>query len=295
MDAYARVCQKVVKSRVQTSGRKLAAIMFTDIVGFTALSQSDEAQALEVLERHNRLLRPFFPKFNGREIKTIGDSFLVEFDSALDGTNCAIEIQKFLHDYNISTREDWKIKLRIGIHLGDVVRRGEDIVGDAVNIASRIEPLAEPEGVCVSEQVFDQVHNKISYAVEQLDTTELKNVRFQTNVYSILLPWKGRVSLSAERKTAELDRLRVAVLPFSSMSPDPNDEYFADGMTEELISTMSKISGLSVIARTSVMGYKGEKKKKIHEIASELDAGTILEGSVRKAGDQAANHSPTHR
>ena len=274
---------------VEESGqRKIAVIMFTDIVGYTALAQTDESHALGVLERHNRLLRPFFTKYHGREVKTIGDSFLVEFDSALDATNCGIEIQKFLHDYNISTKEDWKIKLRIGIHLGDVVLRGKDILGDAVNIASRIQPLADPEGVCVSQQVLDQVHNKIAYSMEQLEHPELKNVKFSPNVYTVLMPWEKRTvgsRLVEQASAEEVNRLSIAVLPFSSMSPDPNDEYFADGMTEELISTISRISGLQVIARTSVMGYKGSEKK-IDEIAKELKVGTILEGSVRKSGEK---------
>lgn len=141
--------------------RRLAAIMFTDIVGYTALTQADEKLALEVLERHNRIIRPLIPKFNGKEVKTIGDSFLVDFDSALDATRCAIEIQKFLHDYNISTHDEWKIKLRIGIHLGDVVHKNNDIFGDSVNIASRIQPLADPEGVCISEQVYYRVQKSV--------------------------------------------------------------------------------------------------------------------------------------
>jgi adenylate cyclase len=270
------------------SGRKLAAIMFTDIVGFTAQSQSNEFQALEVLENHNKLLRPFFRRYNGREIKTIGDSFLIEFESALDAVNCAIEIQKFLHDYNISSQEDWKIKLRIGIHLGDVVLKGGDIFGDAVNIASRIGPLAEPEGICLTQQVFDQVQNKVNDLMEQLEGPELKNVKFATPVYSVLLPWvakRARTLHIASAARRELDPKRLAVLPFSSMSPDPNDEYLADGMTEELISTVSRIADLQVIARTSVLPYKGGRKR-IDEIGKELKVGTILEGSVRRAGDR---------
>src|SRR6202140_4091021 len=123
------------------SRRTLACIMFTDMVGFTALAQSNEEQALRVLERHNELERPFFLKRRGKEIKTIGGSFLVEFESAQDAANCAVEIQEFLHDYNLSSTEEWKIQLRIGIHLGDVIHKGEDVFGDAVNIASRIRPL----------------------------------------------------------------------------------------------------------------------------------------------------------
>jgi adenylate cyclase len=270
--------------------RRLAAIMFTDIVGYTALTQTNEALALDILKRHNQILRPFFPKYRGREVKTIGDSFLVEFDSALDAVNCAIEIQKCLHDYNNSaTSDNRKIKLRIGIHLGDVIHEGDDIFGDAVNIASRIEPIANPDSVCVSRQVYDQVHNKIAYPMNQIEETDLKNVKFQTQVYSVLLPWEVRgrraSGISEGQQVSDLDRKRIAILPFINIGPDPKDEYFADGLTEELIATMSKISGLKVIARTSVMGYKGGEMKAT-EIAKELGVGTILEGSVRKAGDR---------
>jgi adenylate cyclase len=254
--------------------------MFTDMVGFTALTQSDEAQSLAVLERHNRLLRPIFTKFRGRVVKTIGDSFLVEFDSALDATKCAVEVQRYLHDYNISSREEWKITLRIGIHLGDVVRSGDDILGDAVNIASRLQPMAEPEGVCISEQVYDQVRNKIPQSLMKLKPHELKGVKFSVDVYKVMMPWENQVTLAPEQ-----DRNRVAVLPFANISPDPGDEYFAEGMTEELINTISHNHQLKVIARTSVGRFKGSQKS-VSEIGKEIGVGTILEGSVRKAGDK---------
>lgn len=270
-------------SDVRAGERKLAAIMFTDIVGYAALTQSDEARALDVLERHNKLLRPIFPKHNGREIKTMGDAFLVEFDSALDGTQCAVEIQEFLHDYNVSSRDDWKIKLRIGIHLGDVVHKSNDVLGDAVNIASRIQPLADPEGICISEQVYDQVHNKTTLSLERLEHSDLKNIRFATEVYKIILPWEKDRKDSPER--TRLDKRRIAVLPFDNISPNPNDAYFSDGMTEELISTISKIRGLQVIARTSVIRYKNANKG-IDEIGRELEVGSVLEGSVRMSGDR---------
>jgi TolB-like protein/Tfp pilus assembly protein PilF len=270
-------------SDARAGERKLAAIMFTDIVGYTALTQSDEARALDVLERHNKLLRPIFPKHNGREIKTIGDAFLVEFDSALAATQCAVEIQEFLHDYNVSSQDEWKIKLRIGIHLGDVVHKSNDVLGDAVNIASRIQPLADPEGICISEQVYDQVHNKTALSLERLAQSDLKNVRFVTEVYKIILPWEKDRKDTPER--IRLDKRRIAVLPFDNISPNPNDAYFSDGMTEELISTISKISGLQVIARTSVIRYKNATKG-IEEIGRELEVGSVLEGSVRMAGDR---------
>jgi adenylate cyclase len=255
--------------------------MFTDMVGYTALAQADEAWALEVLARHHKLLRQTFPKFHGKEIKTIGDSFLIEFESALDATNCAVEVQRYLRDYNTSASDKWKVKLRIGIHLGDVVHSKGDVFGDAVNIASRIEPLAQAEGICLSEQVFDQVRNKVSRPLVRLDPVELKNVRFPIDVYRVVMPWEEGLVQPQSQENAS--RLRIAVLPFANMSIDPENEYFADGMTEELIDRLSKVRGLRVIARTSVMGYK-KKEKKVSEIAKELNVGTLVEGSVRKSG-----------
>jgi adenylate cyclase len=278
-----RAARQLVEVQAEKSGRKLAAIMFTDMVGFTALNQSNESRALEVLERHNRILRPLFAKHNGKEVKTIGDSFLVEFDSALDATLCALEVQEFLHDYNISSSDDWKIKLRIGIHLGDVVRKGDDILGDAVNIASRIQSLANPEGICVTEQVYDQIQNKIESPLFEIEKADLKNVKFPIKVYSIQMSWDPKIGSPQTHR--DLDPHRLAVLPFSSLSPDPNDEYFADGMTEEMTSCVSMIPELSVISRTSVMQYKNQTKD-VSEISSKLKVGTLLEGSVRKSGNR---------
>jgi adenylate cyclase len=260
--------------------RRLAAVMFTDIVGFTAMSQQDEKQALEVLESHNTLLRLIFAKHGGTEIKTIGDSFLVEFASALAATDCAIEIQRKLAEV-----EDMKgspLKVRIGLHLGDVTRRGGDIFGDAVNIASRIQPLAEPGGICISAQVFDQVRNKISRPLLKLAPAELKNVRFPIDVYRIVMPREDSSMPSTYQETPR--SRRIAVLPLTNMSPDPTDEYFADGMTDEIISALSKIEEAEVISRTSVMQYK-KAAKPIKEVSRELDVGTVLEGSVRKSGN----------
>jgi TolB-like protein/Tfp pilus assembly protein PilF len=250
--------------------------MFTDIIGYTALAQRDERLALTVLERHRELVRPIFPGHRGREVKTIGDAFLVEFGSALDAVECAVEMQEALHEYNQGTNE--ALSVRIGIHVGDVVHKEGDVYGDAVNIASRIEPLASGGGVCISEQVYDQVRNKTPYKLVKLSPKELRNVAFQIDVYRMKLPWDGDL-----KTEDDYDRRRLAVLPFANISADPNDEYFADGITEELISTTSSIRGLAIIARTSVMRYKGEKKG-VEEIGRELGVGTVLEGTVRKSG-----------
>ena len=259
--------------------RRLAAIMFTDIVGYTALTQANEANALRLLDAHNRIIRPFLAKYHGIEVKTIGDSFLVEFGSALDALRCAAEVQNAFREHNAASPPNGRIMVRIGIHLGDVIHREGDVFGDAVNISSRLQPLAEPGGICISRQVYDQVRNKFELPIVPLGARTLKNVDSPVEVYSV------RMSEEREREHSASDTRRVVVLPFANMSPDPQDEYFADGMTEELISTVSRIDGAEVISRTSVMQYK-KSQKPIRQISSELDAGTVLEGSVRKAGNR---------
>ena len=259
--------------------RRLAAIMFTDMVGFTSLSQKNEALGLELLQEHRRLLRPLFPKHNGREIKTIGDSFLVEFASALEALRCAFEIQQLLNELDVNRPPEKRILLRVGIHLGDVVHSEKDVQGDAVNVASRIEPLASPGGITITEQVYHQIRNKFEFPFVSLGQQSLKNVHDPVEVYRVVLPWEMQLS-----NEPSLEKRRIAVMPFTNISPDPRDEYFADGMTEELISTLSRIGELRVISRTSVMHYKGTSKN-LGEIARELRVGSILEGSVRKASD----------
>jgi len=260
--------------------RRLAAIMYTDIVGYTALSQKSESLAMKLLEMHRSMVRPFFSKHSGREVKTMGDAFLVEFASALGAVRCALDIQQSMHEMNQGRPTEKQIQLRIGVHVGDVVHREDDVYGDAVNVASRIEPLAAPGGVCVSEQVYDQVRNKFEFPLVSMGEKELKNVSEPVEVYRIALPWEEGVPVGLA-----LDRRRVAVLPLASLSPEPADEYFADGMTDEVISRISRIDGLEVISRTSVMLYK-KTPKSIREISKDLEVGTILEGSVRKAGNQ---------
>ena len=262
--------------------------MFTDIVGYTAITQRDESRALQLLTIHNAMMRPIFGKHNGKEIKTIGDAFLVEFESALDATLCAIEIQQVLHNYNSdpSTAEDRRIRLRVGVHLGDVVHKDNDVFGDAVNIASRIQPLAGPDGICVSEPVFHQVRNKISVEMQQLDKVELKNVMFPIDVFRIILPWEN-VSPQPSAKAVETDSVkkRLAVLPLTTSGVSTEYEYFAEGMTEELITVLSNIKDLRVIARSSVFRYKGSTKS-VGEIAHELNVGSVLEGNIRMMGNR---------
>ncbi len=266
------------KETLSRSERRLAAIMFTDIAGYTSISQQDEERALEMLKRHNEILRSVFVRHSGREVKTIGDSFLVEFDSALAATECAVEIQQMLTEFNRTEKNP--ILVRIGVHLGDVVEEHNDIFGDAVNVASRIQGLAEPGEICISDEVYSLIRNKIAFPMETMTGVNLRNVQLPMNVYRILLPSPG-----GEITQLEWQSNRLAVLPLSNISPDPKDAYFADGMTEELITVLSQVRGLRVIARTSVDHYVG-KDKRISQIAHELEVGTVMEGSVRMAGDK---------
>jgi len=260
--------------------RRLAAIMFTDTVGSTASAQANETAALKARKRQEELVRPLFSTHHGREVKSMGDGFLVEFDSALDAVQCALAIQQTLHEQNLHASPEERIRIRIGIHLGDVVHTGADLFGDSVNIAARIEPLAEAEGLCITEPVYGQVRNKIPNRIERLEPRVLKGVQFPLDVYRVVLPWA-----LPGRPTVTPSVTRLAVLPFVNMSPDANDEYFSDGMTEELIGQLSEVPGLKVIARTSVMSYKRQDKR-LSEIGRELGVGSIIEGSVRRAGNR---------
>src|SRR5205085_8557191 len=200
----------------QTEQRKLAAIMFTDMVGYSALSQRDERLAQELLEEHRRLLRGIFPRFHGTEIKTIGDAFLIEFGSALEAAQCAIEIQRALAKRNADVPPDRRIEVKIGIHIGDVVHREGDVYGDGVNIASRIEALAGAGGICVSMDVERQIRNALEARFEKFGTADLKNISLPMDLFRIVLPWEQnsqvRSEIRREGQTSEVRKSRVGLL-----------------------------------------------------------------------------------
>src|SRR5216110_339017 len=303
--------------------RKLAAIMFTDMVGYTALSQRDEKLAQELLEEHRQLLREIFPRFNGTEIKTIGDAFLVEFGSALEAAQCAIEIQRTLAKRNADIAPDRRIELKIGIHIGDVVHRGGDVYGDGVNIASRIEPVAGPGGICVSMDVERQIRNALEARFEKLAPTDLKNISVPMDLFRIVLPWEKGSEVTGQKsqvrqissnkkwvaiavlavlafgiiwwslslahnnlasRAAEAPAKSIAVLPFENRSRDPDNAYFADGIQDEILTRLAKIADLKVISRTSTQHYKSAPEN-LSEIARQLGVAHVLEGSVQKSGD----------
>ncbi len=262
--------------------RRLAAIVFTDVADYTAMAQADEAGTLRLVRALEGLIRPVLALHHGRHVKSMGDGLLLEFPSALEALQGAVEIQRRIHELP-PTGGAPPVRLRIGIHLGDVEERDNDVLGDAVNIASRIESAAEPGSICFSSQVFDQVRNKVPYRLQGLGPTALKGLRSPVELYRVVLPWDGADRGTAVEGPSSLPRL--AVLPLANISPDAKDEYFADGLTEELIAVLSRIQGLRVIARTSVSHYKSTSRT-IAQIGEELGVTSVLEGSVRKAGNR---------
>src|SRR5437016_275232 len=252
--------------------------MFTDMVGYTALGQKNESLSLTLAEEQRTLLRPIFKRHAGREVKSMGDAFLVEFPSVLEAVRCAYDIQRATREFNITLPEEQRVHLRVGVHLGDVVESQGDISGDAVNVASRIENLADDGGVCLTRQVYDHVQNKFELPLISLGPKSLRNVISSIDVYRMVMPWDDAKAITA----TEHDTRRIVILPFANISPDPTDEYFSDGMTDELIAVLSKINGLRVVARTSAMRFKGEKAT-AGRIGEELKVGSLIEGSVRKS------------
>lgn len=291
-----------------TEQRKLAAVMFTDIVGYTSLMSRDEKEALALLQKNRGLQKSLAKKHHGEFLKEMGDGTLLCFQSALDAVHCAMEIQT-------SVKDDLDLNLRIGIHLGDIVFKEGDVFGDGVNVASRIEGLADEGGICISEAVNMLIRNHPEIRTVFLGEKQLKNVDQPIKIYSITdansvritekpvsEPSKKHVSLKIagaaifvlvlffvlyrivfEKADQTIDS--IAVLPLENLSTDPDQEYFADGMTDALIAELAQISALRVISRTSVMQYKSTQKP-MPEIARELDVDALVEGTVLQSGDQ---------
>jgi adenylate cyclase len=270
-------------------GRKLVAIMFADLALFTALNVRDEATSASLAAELKTLIAPIIATRGGRLMRLLGNSVLVEFPNALDAVKCSYELQVAAREHHISeTDEKKRIKLRIGVHVGDLVESELDSPGGADYMASRVQSFADDGGVCLTHQVYDLVRTRLEVPLESIGARVLKNVIEPVELFKIVMPWdRAEAARGApiSRDSFFPDKTRVAVLPFANLSPDPGDEYFADGITEELISKLAKLSELSVISRTSIMLYKN-RHLPISEIAQELKIGTMLEGSVRKAGNR---------
>jgi len=308
--------------------RKLTAILSADVKGYSRLMGEDDKATVRTITAYREVITEIVQKHRGRVVDSPGDNILAEFASVIDAVGSAVEIQEELETRNAELPEDRKMEFRIGINLGDVIQEGERIYGDGVNVAARVESLADPGGICVSGTVFDQIESKLPLGYEYLGEQSVKNISKPVRIYKALMdpeavgkvigekraePRRGqRVALavvtvlllivgglliwrvaspplevaSVEKMAFPLpDRPSIAVLPFDNLSQDPKQEYFSDGLTEEIISTLSKVPKLFVIARNSTFTYKG-KPVKVQQVAEELGVRYVLEGSVRRAGDK---------
>jgi adenylate cyclase len=308
--------------------RRLTAILMADVVSYSRLMERHEVGTLAALQAHrNELIEPVIAARNGRIVKLMGDGALVEFASVVDAVESAVEIQNGLRARNANIAPDRRIDLRIGVHLGDVMVEGDDIYGDGVNVAARLESLAEAGGICLSQQALDQVETKLDLVFADMGEQQVKNIARPVRVHKVVMmdgsppppalsrgrppprtvlatgvvaclifaglavfwwqPWQPTIERAVVERMAHPlpDRPSIAVLPFTNMSDDAAQEYFADGMTEDLITDLSKISGLFVIARNSSFSYKGQAVQ-VRQVAEELSVRYVLEGSVRRSGEQ---------
>ncbi len=270
--------------------RRLAAILAGDVAGYSRLMGVDEEGTLRDLKDHRAaLLHPKVAEHRGRIVKTTGDGVLIEFPSVVDAVRCAVEMQRGMAERNAGIPIERRIELRMGINLGDIIIDADDIYGDGVNVAARLEALAEPGGICVSRVVRDQVRDKLDFSFEDLGEQSVKNIARPVRVFRVdthIEETAAVPSTTAEAATlATSERPSIAVLPFDNMSNDPEQEYFVDGIVEDIITGLSRIKWLFVIARNSTFVYKG-RAIDIKQAGRELGARYVLEGSVRKAGSR---------
>ena len=268
------------------SVRRLTAILAADTAGYSRLMGTDEEGTHRRLQAHLReLIDPKITEYRGRVVKNTGDGFLAEFASVVDAVRCAVEVQRGMAKRNAVTSPEERIEFRVGINLGDVIAEGGDIFGDGVNIAARLEALAEPGGICVSRVVRDQVRDKLDYAFEDMGEQQVKNISRPVRVYRV------RDAVAVKSATAQPqpalplpEKPSIAVLAFQNMSGDPEQEYFADGMVEEITAALCRVRDFFVIARNSAFSYKG-RAVPMQQVSRELGVRYLIEGSVRKAGN----------
>ena len=270
-----------------TEQRRLAAIVSADVAGYSRLMGRDESATLAALKSiRQEVVDPAIVSHGGRIVKTTGDGLLLEFPSVVNAVRCAVEVQTALADRNTGIREDRRIAFRVGINIGDIIVEGDDIFGDGVNVAARLQEIAVPGGICVSSRVHEDVRDRLDTAFDDGGTQILKNIARPVQVWR----WQPGAAVSPKPAPSPTalplpDKPSIAVLPFENMSGDPEQEYFADGMVEEIITALSRFKSLFVIARNSSFTYKG-KAKNIRTVGRELGVRYVLEGGVRKAGNQ---------
>jgi adenylate cyclase len=274
------------------STRRLAAILAADVAGYSRLMGGDEEGTHERLKAHRReLVDPKIGAHSGRIVKTTGDGMLAEFPSVVDAVRCAAELQRAMIDREAGLPEDRRIRFRIGINLGDVIVDGDDIFGDGVNVTARLEALAEPGGLCISRMVRDQIRDKLAYPFEDWGEQSVKNIARPVRVYALrpeavaALPTSSGPPAASIPPPAVAPRLSIVVLPFANLSNDPEQQYFADGITEDLTTDLSRIAGMFVIARNTAFTYK-DKRVNAKQIGQELGVRYVLEGSVQRSGNR---------
>ena len=265
-----------------TARRRLTAILAADVTGYSRLMGADEAGTLAALKTvRSDLIDGKIAEHEGRIVKQTGDGLLVEFPSVVSAVACAVAIQRGMRERNADVPQDRRIEFRIGVNLGDVIVEGDDIFGDGVNVAARLEGVAKPGGIAISRSVRDHVGNRLDLIFEDCGQQQLKNIEKPIRVYHVLLDQP----MTVDTISGKNERPSIAVLPFNNMSGDPEQEYFSDGITEDIITDLSKVSGLFVVARHTAFTYKG-RTLKTQQIGKELSVGHVLEGSVRKAGQR---------
>jgi TolB-like protein len=267
------------------STRRLAAILAADIVGYSRLMGLDEAGTAQALRDHRAAVDPLITQHGGRVVKTSGDGLLIEFGSVVGTVECALALQELAAERNAAIAIDRRMEWRIGVHLGDVLIEGDDILGDGVNIAARLEGIAEPGGICISDDAFRQVRGKIEVEFADMGEQSLKNIARPLRVFRVKPAAGTKQAVTAPPPLPLPDKPSIAVLPFANMSGDPEQEYFADGMVEEIITGLSRIRWLFVIARNSSFTYKGQAVD-VKQVGRELGVRYVLEGSVRRAGNR---------
>ena len=273
----------MAEERVQ---RKLAAILVADVVGYSRMMGVDEAGTLAQMKSLRReLIDPKIAEYGGRVFKNTGDGVLIEFPSAVDAVQHAVDLRRAMARRIVDVPEDRRMLLRCGINLGDVIIDGDDLYGEGVNIAARLEGLAEPGGICISGSVYEQVRNKIDAVFVDLGERQVKNIAEPIRVYAVDFSLTDGGTADRARELAPPDKPSIAVLPFDNMSNDPEQDFLADGLTEDIITSLSKISTLFVIARNSTFSYKGTSPD-VRQVARELGVRNVLEGSVQKAGNR---------
>ena len=275
--------------------RRLVAVFAADVEGYSRLMGTDEVGTLKGLTERRAILDRFIGEHGGRIANTAGDSVLAEFGSAVDAIECAVEAQTAFAEANSSVAPDRRINFRIGVHIGEVMVRAGDLFGDGVNIAARLQSIAKPGSVCISGATYDQVRKALPMTFVDLGVQQVKNIQEPIRAYQVGAPSEAREAASARFAEADKplplpDKPSIAVLPFENMSGDPEQEYFADGMVEEVITALSRFKWLFVIARNSSFTYKG-KAVDVKEVGRRLGVRYVLEGSVRKSAGKFASQA----